>query len=381
MHNPIPHTIPMKKSLVFIALFAALTFAPAALACSPAMDWPPTAPENLLEKDVAFVGTVTGISQDKSVNGEYRITFSVNESYKGSVDGEITVQTRSSSAACGYDDGYTAFKKGSVWSIFANGDESDGYTTNSLSLNAKHASVAAAVKALAALGLSPEGDEPVACTMQYAPVCGKTADGTVKTFGNSCVMGAEKAELLYEGECKVMVSAVPTKDLWMGVRNADVTWLQEFLIQKLSGGAATALKAVGATGYFGSLTTAALAEYQGAQGILPAAGYFGAKTRAHMETQVGTGAETFTGTISAVSTACFADGICSVTVDGKEVVLLAGLRIAPIPAFGTLKGVDSIGDLEKKIGSKANVYAAKSKEGDAEYTLYGSTQYYVEVLK
>ena len=233
----------MKKTLVFIALFGALSFAPAALACSPAMDWPPTASENLLEKDVAFIGTVTSIVQDKSVNGEYRITFSVNESYKGSVDGEITVQTHSSSAACGYDDGYTAFKKGTVWSIFANGNETDGYTTDSLSLNASHASVAAAVKTLAADGLSPEGEAPVACTMQYAPVCGKTADRTVKTFGNSCVLGAEKAELLYEGECKVAVAAVPTKDLWKGMRGANVTWLQDFLISKLTGTAASALKA------------------------------------------------------------------------------------------------------------------------------------------
>lgn len=88
---------------------------------------------------------------------------------------------------------------------------------------------------------------------------------------------------------------------------------------------------------------------------------------------------TFSGEISAVDTGCFVDAICSVTVDGKKVILLTGMRLGEVPEVGTLKGVESIGDLEAKIGSRANVYAAKAPEG--EYTLYGSTKYYVEVLK
>lgn len=372
---------PMKKIVLILAVFSAFLAAPNAQACSVlAIDRPLTGVEMIADKDAVFTGTVTGVSQDKSVNGEYHITFAVDESYKGSVGDTITVRARSSSAACGYDDGYTSFKKGTVWAIFATGNDTDGYVTTSVTHNAKYASLTNANDALAAKSLSPEEDEPTMCTMQYAPVCGKTASGTVKTFGNSCVLGAEKAEFLYDGECKVAVSAAPTKDLWRGMRGADVSWLQNFLMEKLSGTAAAALKAVGATGYFGPLTTAALAEYQKAQRIGPAAGYFGAKTRAHLNAQSDTKTETFTGTISAVSTACFADGICSVTVDGKEVILLAGLRVAPVPAVGTLKGVDSIGDLEKEIGSKARVYAAKTSEGDADYTLYGNASYYVEVL-
>lgn len=87
----------------------------------------------------------------------------------------------------------------------------------------------------------------------------------------------------------------------------------------------------------------------------------------------------FSGVISAVDTGCFADAICSVTVDGKTVILLTGMRLGEVPEVGTLKGVESIGDLEGKIGSTAKVYAAKTPEGD--YTLYGNTNYYVEVQK
>jgi hypothetical protein len=92
----------------------------------------------------------------------------------------------------------------------------------------------------------------------------------------------------------------------------------------------------------------------------------------------GTDGETFSGTITAFSTDCFADGICSVSVDGKRVIVMAGFRMSP-PPVGKLIGVDSIGDLEGKIGWHANVYATTTPEGD--YTLYGNENYYVEVVK
>jgi hypothetical protein len=65
-----------------------------------------------------------------------------------------------------------------------------------------------------------------------------------------------------------------TMDLTMGASGAEVTALQNFLI-----GAGHSI-AAGATGYFGAQTQAALAAYQSANGISPAAGYFGPVTRA-----------------------------------------------------------------------------------------------------
>lgn len=371
----------MKKTLLVLGLAAMLSVAPTAFACSPASDWPPSATENLARKDVAFIGTVKSVVQDKSANAPYRVTFEVEETYKGSLEETVMVETRFSSAACGYDDGYETFAKGTVWAIYANGNEDDGYTTDSLSLNTSYKSVSAAKDALEKLGLAPVDESgPIACTMQYAPVCGKDANGTEKTYGNACVLGAEKATFVHDGECTAD-APMPTTDLWTGMRGDGVTWIQEFLIKKVTGTAAQALANVGATGYFGTLTTAALAEFQGAHGIMPASGYFGAKTRALIDEMTRPApTATFTGTISAVDTACFADGICSVTIDGKKVIVLAGYRLDTAPPLGSLKGVDSVGDLEKEIGSEAEVYAAQTTEGGNDYTLYGNAAFYVKVL-
>ncbi len=64
-----------------------------------------------------------------------------------------------------------------------------------------------------------------------------------------------------------------TRDLTVGSTGADVTALQNALISK------GYLKA-SATGYFGSLTQAAVSAWQTAAGVTPTAGYFGAKSRA-----------------------------------------------------------------------------------------------------
>ncbi|MDB5238973.1 MAG: hypothetical protein JWO00_308 [Candidatus Parcubacteria bacterium] len=99
----------------------------------------------------------------------------------------------------------------------------------------------------------------------------------------------------------------------------------------------------------------------------------------HGKLVTGSDAETFSGTISAVDTSCFSDGICSVMVDTKKVILVKGGRgLSPTTTVGRLLGVDSIGDLEQKIGQHANVYATTTPEGD--YSIYGSSDYYVEVV-
>jgi peptidoglycan hydrolase-like protein with peptidoglycan-binding domain len=126
------------------------------------------------------------------------------------------------------------------------------------------------------------------------------------------------------------------------------------------------------TGYFGVVTKKAVQEYQKSLGISPT-GFVGPFTRAKLVLELSEVTERFSGKITAVSTACFADGICSVTIDGKTVVITVGRKQG---AVGSLLGVESIGDLEQKIGKTAEVYAKKTVDG---YTLYGDTNYYVRV--
>jgi len=70
--------------------------------------------------------------------------------------------------------------------------------------------------------------------------------------------------------------------LGQGNRNNNVAILQQFLMSQNKGLAAQALAKVGATSYFGTLTRAALAEFQAKAGISPALGNFGPITRAYI---------------------------------------------------------------------------------------------------
>ena len=71
-----------------------------------------------------------------------------------------------------------------------------------------------------------------------------------------------------------------TRDLTIGSSGADVTALQQWLIAR-----GFSIPA-GATGYFGTQTQSAVAAYQRANGIAPAAGYFGPITRAKVNATV-----------------------------------------------------------------------------------------------
>lgn len=73
------------------------------------------------------------------------------------------------------------------------------------------------------------------------------------------------------------------RDLDLGSQGTDVAALQRFLILKNIGPKGQALAQVGATAFFGPLTQAALAEFQAHAGIIPAQGYFGAKTRSYLQ--------------------------------------------------------------------------------------------------
>lgn len=128
------------------------------------------------------------------------------------------------------------------------------------------------------------------------------------------------------------------------------------------------------TGYFGAMTLRAVKAFQKAYNISPT-GIVGPRTRAVLNTRATAVSEHFEGTIQSVSTACFADGECSVTIDGKKVVTTIGWSREVV---GSIKGtVSSIGDIEtQKIGARAHVYAQKTADG---YTLYGNQNYYIEV--
>ncbi len=89
-------------------------------------------------------------------------------------------------------------------------------------------------------------------------------------------------------------SASFTRNLTVGSRGTDVTQLQTML-------AAKGYLSVAPTGYFGSLTKAALGAWQASVGISPAAGSFGPVTRAYVATMAMGTTTTTGGTTTTVS--------------------------------------------------------------------------------
>lgn len=153
-----------------------------------------------------------------------------------------------------------------------------------------------------------------------------------------------------------------------------------------------------ATGYFGIVTWRAVKNFQKANN-LPVTGFVGPLTRAILNvpwmmnsattvsgnarvmqtlpSSIKTGLSAgvvFDGVITAYSTQCFVDGECSITVDDKKIITTTGWSQQVV---GAVRGVESISGIENKIGAKAKVYASKV-EGNT-YTLYGSSDYYIEV--
>lgn len=86
---------------------------------------------------------------------------------------------------------------------------------------------------------------------------------------------------LQGGSTTVSTGAAFTMDMTLGASGAEVTRLQNWLISK-----GYSIPA-GATGYFGAQTAAAVGAYQSANGISPAAGYFGPMTRAKVNASMG----------------------------------------------------------------------------------------------
>lgn len=92
---------------------------------------------------------------------------------------------------------------------------------------------------------------------------------------------------LYDTNVTAIIGTVPTvslsftRDLTLGSTGADVTLLQKTLLAK-------GFTVIESTGYFGETTKAAVAKYQISIGISPADGYFGAMTRAALNTELAT---------------------------------------------------------------------------------------------
>ena len=202
----------MKRTLVSILVLWLLIGTSDASACSVMAGYPGTPQQNYDRSDVVFVGKVTSVLQDKSVYGDYRIKFEISKTYKGDLGTTVTVEAPGSSAGCGYDNGKEMFQIGSVWAIYANGD----LRTSSTVQNKKYASVSEARADLDVL------ESPAICPMNYAPVCGRRDTGIRcvttpcdstedKTYGNSCMLAADKAEFLYDGECRAEPPKVDPK--------------------------------------------------------------------------------------------------------------------------------------------------------------------------
>lgn len=161
-----------------------------------------------------------------------------------------------------------------------------------------------------------------------------------------------------------------SRNLYYRSRGADVVLLQDILRSQ-------GYLSSNSTGYFGIVTFKAVKSFQKNYMHISPTGYVGPKTRLVLNNLINTQTENFEGTIQGVSTACFADGECSVTIDGKKVVTTIGWSQQIV---GSIKGsVNSIGDIEtSKIGARAKVYARKLSDGS--FTLYGNANYYIEVL-
>lgn len=161
-----------------------------------------------------------------------------------------------------------------------------------------------------------------------------------------------------------------SRNLRYGSRGADVIALQDIL-------RAQGYITVRSTGFFGVSTLKGVSNFQKNYMHISPVGFVGPLTRASLNTlsAPSNSSEYFSGVIQAVSTSCYSDGICSVTIDGKVVVTTIGWSQAIV---GSIKGtVNNIGDIQtSKIGTRANVYAQKTSDG---YTIYGNSGFYIDV--
>lgn len=151
-----------------------------------------------------------------------------------------------------------------------------------------------------------------------------------------------------------------SSDLTIGSRGSGVSVLQQFLIDQ---GDLTAVSAP--TGYFGTLTQAALAKFQAANGIKPASGYYGPITRAFLATYAtsSTGSTgTGTGTGSTTGTTAPATGLqVSLASDNPGAgSLVAGSARIPVLAFNLTAGNSGAATVSQLTFQKTGVVSDNS---------------------
>ena len=91
-----------------------------------------------------------------------------------------------------------------------------------------------------------------------------------KGTGYVYITSLKKFKALFFGQCqtnKNTVAQTLPSNFQIGISGIDVKILQNALISKMAGPAARALAKNGATGYFGTLTKAALTEFQRATNL------------------------------------------------------------------------------------------------------------------
>jgi hypothetical protein len=118
--------------------------------------------------------------------------------------------------------------------------------------------------------------QPVS-TVTVTPVSSSSANSALQSQLNGLIANLRSLQAQAGQPIKMI-----TANLGKGSISNDVTTLQQFLISQNKGPAAEALAKVGATGYFGVLTHAAMIEFQTNVGISPALGNFGPITRAYL---------------------------------------------------------------------------------------------------
>jgi len=219
----------MKKFLSFVLLagIVAMSYAPATMHACSCVAREYSQQEKMDGSTAVFVGTVTTITQTELNN---TATFDVSAYWKGAVSKTQAVTTAKDSAACGY-----GFVVGTKYIVYAN--SSEGKLTTGL------------------CGFTVAANDTLIANLGPAMTPVFNVDPTAP----------EKF----------------SRSLGYGMSGEDVRSLQQYLNTH---GAMVAQVGAGSPGYettyFGPATRAAVARFQAANGITPAAGFFGPITRA-----------------------------------------------------------------------------------------------------